>query len=70
MKNTKIRRFLAIILVQVMCISVLMGIPVMAADSDFIIENGILTQYVGSGGDVIIPDGVTEIGKHEFNNTF
>lgn len=64
MKNTKIRRFLAILLVQVMCLSVLTGIPVIAADSDFIIENGVLTEYVGSGGDVIIPDGVTEIGRY------
>ena len=28
---------------------------------DFVIEGGILTKYVGPGGDVFIPDGVTEI---------
>ncbi len=33
----------------------------MSDPSDFIIENGVLTKYVGPGGDVVIPDGVTEI---------
>ena len=33
---------------------------------DFVIENGVLTKYIGPGGDVIIPDGVTEIGKGAF----
>ena len=36
------------------------------AKSDFVInEEGVLTEYNGSGGDVVIPDGVVEIG--EFN---
>ena len=30
--------------------------------SDFIIENGVLTKYVGPGGDVVIPEGVFAIG--------
>lgn len=34
--------------------------------SDFVIENGILTKYTGNGGDVVIPDGVTEIGRRAF----
>ena len=34
--------------------------------SDFIIENGILKKYVGSGGDVVIPAGVTSIGREAF----
>ena len=34
--------------------------------SDFIIENGILTKYVGPGGDVVIPDGVAEIRASAF----
>lgn len=34
---------------------------------DFIIENGVLKQYVGSGGDVVIPEGVTSIGNRVFN---
>ena len=32
----------------------------MSNASDFIIENGVLTKYVGPGGDVVIPEGVTD----------
>ena len=40
---------------------------VQAADSDFVIdEYGVLTEYTGSGGDVVIPDGVTGIGDNAF----
>ena len=39
----------------------------MSNASDFIIENGVLKKYVGPGGDVVIPEGVTEIGKEVFN---
>lgn len=34
--------------------------------SDFVIENGVLKKYVGPGGDVAIPEGVTSIGKEAF----
>ena len=33
---------------------------------DFLIENGVLIKYVGNGGNVVIPDGVTEIGEGAF----
>ena len=33
---------------------------------DFAIENGVLTKYKGAGGDVVIPEGVTEIGEDAF----
>ena len=35
---------------------------------DFIIQNGVLEQYNGPGGAVVIPDGVTEIGYPAFRN--
>ena len=38
----------------------------MSNASDFIIENGVLKKYVGPGGDVAIPEGVTSIGKEAF----
>lgn len=38
----------------------------MSNPSDFIIENGVLTKYVGPSGDVVIPEGVVEIGKDAF----
>ncbi len=33
---------------------------------DFVTENGVLKKYVGPGGDVVIPDGVTIIGQGAF----
>ena len=36
--------------------------------NDFIIEDGVLTKYVGQGGDVVIPDGITNIGAYAFHN--
>ena len=35
--------------------------------NDFVIENGVLKKYLGSGGDVVIPDGVYEIGTSAFS---
>ena len=34
--------------------------------NDFVIENGALKKYKGSGGDVVIPEGVTSIGRCAF----
>ncbi len=34
-----------------------------ADENGFIIENGVLTGYTGPGGDIVIPEGVTSIGK-------
>ena len=39
----------------------------MSNASDFIIENGVLTKYVGPGGEVVIPEGVTLIANVAFN---
>ena len=36
--------------------------------NDFLVEEGVLTKYKGSGGDVVIPDSVTTIGKDAFRN--
>lgn len=35
-------------------------------NEDFIIENGVLTDYNGSSGDVVNLEGVTEIGDRPF----
>ncbi len=40
-----------------------------AQNSDFEIENGVLKKYKGAGGDVVIPDGVTEIGVESFKDS-
>ena len=34
----------------------------MSENKDFVIENGVLVKYNGRGGDVVVPDGVIEIG--------
>ncbi len=33
---------------------------------DFVIKEGVLDKYKGPGGDVVIPEGVTEIGNRAF----
>ena len=38
-----------------------------ASDNEFVIENGILTGYNGNGGNVTVPEGVTEIDSIAFN---
>ncbi|MBQ4529180.1 MAG: leucine-rich repeat protein [Lachnospiraceae bacterium] len=34
--------------------------------SDFQVENGVLVEYVGNGGDIVIPDGITAINESVF----
>ena len=38
------------------------------ANEDFIIEDGVLTKYIGAGGEVVIPEGVVKIGARAFEN--
>ncbi|MCI9588282.1 MAG: leucine-rich repeat protein [Oscillospiraceae bacterium] len=38
-----------------------------AAEEEFVIKDGVLTEYNGPGGDVVIPDGVIEIPREVFN---
>ena len=38
----------------------------MGTSDDFVIVNGILEQYIGPGGDVVIPEGVTSIRPYAF----
>ena len=38
----------------------------MSNANDFVIENNILVKYTGTDEDVIIPEGVTQIGDYAF----
>ena len=41
---------------------------VMENKQDFVIKNGVLIKYRGPGGDVTIPEGITEIGSYAFDH--
>ena len=66
------KKTVSFILVLVMLIMYLPidieSLTAFAASSDFTIEDGLLKKYNGSGGDVVIPDGVTEIGVSAFDH--
>ena len=59
------KRFLSILITFCMLFT-LLPMAAMAADNDFVIENGVLTKYKGNGGHVSIPNSVTEIGDGAF----
>ena len=69
MKQVK-KRALSLVLILAMLVMFvpgsLGGMTANAASSDFVIKNGVLTDYKGSGGDVIIPSSVTSIGYLAF----
>lgn len=60
------KKCMALLLVLAMCLG-LAPITAFAADSDFTIQNGVLTKYNGSGGTVVVPEGVVEIGERAFD---
>lgn len=61
------KRILAVLL-AVTITAALLPVTALAVEEDFIIVNGVLTKYNGSGGDVVIPDAVTSIGEFAFQD--
>lgn len=61
------KKFLALLLALCLCLSIFPA-TALAADEDFVIANGVLTKYKGSGGLVIIPDGTVTIGWGAFRD--
>ncbi len=49
-------------------ICLLFLLPAAANGADFVISNGVLTAYNGSGGNIVIPSDVTSIGDYVFEN--
>jgi hypothetical protein len=43
------------------------NIEVKASDDDFVIEDGVLVEYIGSDENVVVPDDVTSIGAGAFD---
>jgi len=60
-----LKKVSALALALVMCLS-LMSVSASAADGDFVIEDGVLTEYNGSDANVTIPGSVTAIGDYAF----
>ena len=61
-----IKRLLIMTLAVGMILATLPLSIIQADESDFVIVDGVLTEYTGSGGDIVVPDGVTEIGTDVF----
>ncbi len=52
------------------CLVLLLFCSANASNTDFVIENGILMEYHGPGGAVVIPDGVTQLqDTFRYNDT-
>lgn len=66
----KVKKFLSVVVVLGIVISTLCFSSIAAGSSNFTVVNGILTEYNGNGGDVVIPDnlGISAIGDLTFNS--
>ncbi len=60
-----LRKIFGCILTLLLCVGAV-SVTASAANSDFVIENGVLTEYNGPGGAVTIPNGVTRIKDRAF----
>ena len=58
--------YFIVTLMLFLCFGIKDEIDAKAAESDFVIENGVLKEYNGPGGAVVVPDGVTVIGSAAF----
>ncbi len=64
------KQVLSLLLALSLCLGLLPTATLAAEESDFTIEDGVLTRYNGPGGDVVIPDGVTSIGDDAFKRCY
>lgn len=59
------KKRITLALILALCLG--LAVSALAADSDFVIQDGTLVKYTGPGGDVVIPDGVTRIAYGAFS---
>ena len=52
-------------LMLTLCLCLGLPLPALAAEEDFVIEDGVLVAYNGTGGNVVIPDGVSVLAVKE-----
>lgn len=66
----QVKKFLCVVLMVFMILAGINVAPqtVKAATNDFAIENGVLKEYKGNGGKVVIPEGVKTIDTFAFYN--
>ena len=62
----RFRRILAVIMTFMYCFCCFSVIPAKASTDEFTIRDGVLKKYSGSGGAVVIPDGVKIIDREAF----
>lgn len=72
MNKFKMIVIIAVIALALQMINILPGTEIKAAEQtsneeDFIIKDGVLTKYIGKGGDVVVPESVKVIGGNAFN---
>lgn len=63
-----IRKLFGCILTMLLFVGAV-SVTAYAANSDFVVENGVLTEYKGDGGAVTIPSGVITIGESAFKSS-
>lgn len=62
------KKMIALILSFVLILCCFSAVSVSAADSDFVIDAGVLEKYTGNAAYVTVPDGVIAIGSSAFEN--
>ena len=69
MEQTKRFRVIPLLLALVMLFSVCLTASAEEAESEFTIEGTTLVKYNGSGGEVVVPEGIEKIGSWAFKNS-
>ena len=67
MKHRRLLKFTVFLFTFAIVSTVMTSLPLeVLAAGEFTIEDGVLTAYSGTAEEVVVPDGVTTIGKNAF----